>query len=132
MRRYYISPIVGDGSDLNPFRPKVANYGVAWVACIASGLNGGPKHNWALVLVNAIDHTPLIDDPDIRAIPQAALDNTLATLSTQQRQFLRSIIDGLGLDTSQITAQTTLRQVLRYLGRTLDANFSESRFDVAG
>lgn len=130
MRRYYISPIVGDGSESNPFRPKVANYGVPWVGVQSTGPDGRPDRTWSLVLVNTTDHTALIADPDIRAIPMAALDNTLSTLTTQQRQFLRDVVQELGLDTSQVTAQTTLRQVLRQIGRALVGSFDENRFDV--
>lgn len=130
-RRYYISRVVGDGTDGDPYRAKIADYGVAHVAIIASGPDGHPSRPWALCLVNTTNHAPLVADSDLRAIPVSALDNTLGSLTPQQRQFLRDMVEELGLDTSEVTAQTTLRQLLRYIGRTLEGAFDENNFDVS-
>lgn len=131
MRRYYVCPVIGDGTEFNAYRPKVEQYNVNWVGLVAQNLDGTLKRNWSLVLVNTIDHTPLLNDPEIRAIPQSALDNTLDSLSANQRSFLKDLLTELGLDSSQATPKTTLRQVLRYLGKNLEQSFSENNFDVA-
>lgn len=130
MRRYYISPVIGDGSETNPYRAKLSDYNVSHVAVIAGGADGRPARQWALCLVNSTDHTALVADAELRAIPVSALDNTLGSLTPQQRQFLRDVVGELGLDTSEVTAQTTLRQLLRYIGRTLEAGFDENKFDA--
>lgn len=131
MRRYYICPVIGDGSEFNAFRPKVADYNVSWVGVVAQNPDGTLKRPWSVVLVNTVNHDPLIADPEIRAVPQVALDNTLGSLTQAQRNFLRNLYDELGLDRTWVNNQTTLREVLRYAGRELEVSFSENNFDVA-
>lgn len=132
MKRYYVCRVVGDGTENNPYRPKVANYPVNWVGILGSNPDGTPKKAWALVLVNAVDHTALLADNQIKAIPDLSLDATWGTLSTPQRNAAKNAIEAEGIDLSWVNNQTTIRKILRYLGQEQESGFNENKFDVAG
>lgn len=55
--RYYLCPIVGTGSEGNPFRAKVADAAkVKRVSAVIKGdLNGRPIHRWTVCRVGADD-----------------------------------------------------------------------------
>jgi hypothetical protein len=64
-KRYYLGPIIGDGTEENPFRPKVALYSVQWSCPIASLENGHPAQMRAISEVEADDHSALLADPEL-------------------------------------------------------------------
>ena len=63
MKRFYLCPVIGDGSEENPFRPAVAEYDVQWSCAIASGEDGRPLQAMCVVEVGADDHAALQADP---------------------------------------------------------------------
>lgn len=65
MRRYYLAPVIGAGTEDDPYRPKVALYPVAWTAQIASGAEGRPLQSQAIVEVDADDFAALDADPEL-------------------------------------------------------------------
>ena len=48
--RWVISPVIGSGTGLDPYRAKVADYG-SHVAIIPGNSDGTPQSTWALTLV---------------------------------------------------------------------------------
>ena len=132
MRRYYISPIIGTGTEEDPFRPKLADKGKPWVAIIPSKPDGTPLLPWALCLVNALDHTPVTGDATIDALPDITLDSQLSVLATNVRNLVINKLTQRGIDMTGINATSTFRQVLERIGRFGEAAFSTDRFDVSG
>ena len=129
MKRYYISPIVGAGTEADPFRPKVADYGVSWAGVIKSDQSTGrPRLPWCLVVVEADSHAAILADADIQALPALPLDGKVAALGAAVRNRLASDLQSRGIDPAALTSADGYRDVIRGIGRVLEANFDENRF----
>ena len=123
-RRYYLSPIIGNGQTLQTaFRAKIADMGVAQAPIIPT-VGGRPTFAWTLVLVNTIDHSPLLADAALTPLPDISLDTLLTTLSVPIRNVLSAKLASLGVD-GTITASTTLREIIRRIGQHLEPAYSE-------
>lgn len=132
MRRYYLSQIIGTGTEDDPYRPKIADLRVNHVAVIPSDpVTGKPKFAWALVIVNTANHTALLSDGQIEALPDLSLDAKLNSLSAAVRNALISRLTAKGISTTGVNVNTTYRDVVRRVGQFLRATFSENNFDVA-
>jgi hypothetical protein len=104
MAIYYITPIIGTGTKSDPFRTKIAQYGVSQVTVIPTGSDGRPLFTWALVLVATGQVTTAIDaDATIDKLPITSLDQTNAN---------------------------TCRDALIAFGKRLDPNFDPNQFSV--
>lgn len=124
--------MVGNGTEESPYRPKVADYPkINWSAVVSHNPDGTLKFPWAFVIVKAIDHTALLADNQIKALPDISLDLTVGDLPAGVRNALNTALTNFGIDTSPVKLSTTIRQVLRYLGRKHVLDFDENRFDVA-
>ena len=131
MKRHYISPIVGTGSEADPYRPKIADYGVTWSGVIASDpITGRPARAWSLVAVESEDHTNLLLDSEIDALPNIALDTLVSTLPRTVRDRLKSRLDALGVDTTGLSIDDPIRRWLRVIGRHLEPSFVETRLGI--
>ncbi len=132
MKRYYISKIIGDGSDLNPYRTKVAGYGVNHVSVIENDpATGAPLHAFALCLVNAVNHAPLLIDPDIDALPDVGLDIKMSAVHTATKNALLSRLTARGFDTADFGTADGFRDVVKGIGLQLSPTFNENHFDVS-
>jgi hypothetical protein len=129
-KRWYIAPVIGTGAEEDAYRPKVPE-GINWVAVIPSNPDGTPRFNWCLVKVAATDHSALLNDAEIDAMPNIALDDPISTLSAAMRNAIQNRLEARGIDTSGITLQTTFRQIVRRIGRHLDTDFGENALDIA-
>ena len=134
-KRYYLSPIVGDGSMESSYRPALADIlagedGAAGSWEIASNADGTPKHQWALCVIDAQDHVRLRGGQGVDALPDITLDATLNTLNSGQRTALLARLVVLGVDTSGITASSTFIDLLDRTGKHLNGNFNPLRFDA--
>lgn len=131
-KRFYISKIIGTGEETDPYRPKVADYGVPWVGVISSNEDGTPKYSFAFVVVRTQDHTALLADQQIKGMPELSLDAQISSLPSNVRQQMLQFVTDEGIDTSGLNGSSTMRQVLRRIGQHLVASFNENRFDVKG
>jgi len=130
-RRYYLAPIIGAGTMEDPYRAKVTAYHVNHSAVIPTGADGHPTSAWALCVVEAPDHTALIADSELDALPPLTIDENLSRLSVGARAVLLDKLTTLGIDITGIDQDTTFRTVLRRLGQHLDAKFHEDRMSVS-
>lgn len=130
MKRYYISPIIGDGSIDNPYRPKVADYGVPWAGLIPTDQDGKPVAVWALVLVSAANHAKLLADKDIHGLPDFPLDGKVSAIQNATKNVMKARLAARGIDTAFIDGTDGYREVVRGIGRKLQADFDENNFDV--
>lgn len=126
MARYYLSPIIGTGTESNPYRPKIADYGVSWACVIQSNTAGHPAKAWCLVLVEAPDQTALRADADLDDFPEVLLDSALSRLSTPVRNRISTALSKIGL-----TMPTgTFGDLVRVVGRALDLSFDVAHLRV--
>lgn len=131
MKRYYISQIVGDGSDNDPYRAAVGdNAGIRVVSVIPTGPDGRPTTAWALCLVGAKDHAALRADPRNDMLPDFPLDGKVSAINNATKNAMLTRLRARGIDESFVTNTDGYREVIRGLGRQLDSNFSEDKFDV--
>lgn len=130
MRRFYISPIIGNGTETNPYRASAADKGKSYLSIIPTGADGIPLFRWALCVVNTTDHTPLTGDATIEALPDISLDSQLSVLPTNVRNNLVNKLTQRGVDMTGISASSTFSDVLNRIGRTLDSLFRLDRFDA--
>ena len=132
MKRYYLSPIVGVGTEADPYRPKIADYGVGWVGVIPSDpTTGKPLFSFALVLVEALNHAAILADTTIDALPDFPLDGKVSAVNTGTKNRMVADLQARGLDTSLIGNSDGYPDVIRGIGKALDPGFDENHFDVA-
>ena len=132
MKRYYLSPIIGDGTEFDPFRPKVADHGVAWVGSIPSDPNTGhPLFGWTLVLVDAVNHGKILADQTIDALPDFPLYGKVSAINTATKNAMLGKLQARGIDTAFVGNADGYRDVIRGIGQKLEATFSENNFDVS-
>lgn len=129
-KRFYLSKIIGDGTEQNPYRPKVADYSVSWSGVIPSNEDGSPKFGFTFVIVNTQNHAALLADPQIKGMPELSLDAQISTLSKAVRDKMLAYFDDEGIDRTGLTLQSTMRDVLRRIGKHLTESFDENNFDV--
>ena len=130
MKRYYVCPVIGDGTEENAYRPKVADYNVSWTGLLSTDPQGLPKKAWSLVLVDTVDHTAILADGKIFALPDSGLDTTFGSLSPAERNRVRNYLGSIDIDTTWITNNTPLREIVRAVGLQHVDTFNENNFDV--
>lgn len=130
MKRWYISPIVGTGTDDDPYRAKVGSAAQikGHSAVIPTDAQGVPLFNFALVIVNADDHSLLTSDSDNDVLPNRAFNGTL---SKPERALIKAALTRRGLPTKWVDNVATFGELLRTMGRFLDAQFDERHTRVA-
>lgn len=129
-QRIYLSPLVGDGTANNPYRPKIADMGVPWVGVLASNANGSPKFNWAIVLVSADDLTSLDGDATLDAFPNVNANTPIASLAIATRNQLQNGITGRGIGVT-IANHATVKDVIEAVGRVQNPQFSLKSFSIS-
>lgn len=126
--RWVVSPLIGDGtptiivgqeSTTGPYRAKASDYG-AHVAIIPGNDDGTPKFNWCLCRIEEAAVAAADADTDLIVFPDLTLDHVL-TLA--QRNWLITRLDNRGFPSGWVTAGITVIEVLRTIGRWLEANF---------
>lgn len=131
-KRYYMCDIIGDGSEFNPYRPAVADHGVAWVGSIPTDPNtGAPTQTWALVLVATGNHAKLRGRQDIDPLPDFPLDGQAAAIAAAERGAMKAAMRRRNLGANAIVdGRDGYRHVIRALGKAADPNFDENKFDI--
>lgn len=133
-KRWYISPVIGDGTWENPYRPAIrealTENGAGGVWEIASNPDGTPKFPFALCRVGAINHGPLAGVANVDQFPDITLDSTLSVLTANQRNALLNFLSKRGISTTGLTTSATFREVLDRVGKYLNASFNADAFDV--
>jgi hypothetical protein len=131
VKRFILAPVLGDGSDTNPYRADVPA-GISHVAMIPTNpATGVPTFSWALVKVAGTNISAALSRGD--AFPDLTLDANLSSLSNAQRNAIRNFLSNRGITTS-VTATTTLRQVLAAVANHLEGKTGaifDGGFDVA-
>ena len=133
-KRYYLATVIVDVDPVEGgprVRAKTAFYAISQSAVIPSGPDGMPLFNWALVVVNGVNHAPLLADSQIDALPDVPLDVKVNAITTSVRQDMSAALARRGIAAAVITQADGYRDVIRGLGRVLQADFNENGLDVA-
>ncbi len=133
MKRYYISPIIGDGSEWSPFRPKVADYPVSYAAVYPpqNMTTGQYLGNWCLVIAAAADHRALVRDAALVPCPDLTLDARLDSASLAVRDKFLQGLAAKGIATTNIKSNEAYRLALRAIGQQLDPAFLEDGLGIS-
>ena len=84
---------------------------------------------WALVLVNTPNHTALLSDPEIFALPDFSLDGRYNDIPNVIRNAVSARATTLSI-TLPAGGLVTWREVLRAVGKKAQASFDENNFWV--
>lgn len=125
MKAYYVCPIIGTGTDLDPYRSKVSNYNVN-TSIVASSFK-----NWCVTLVNANDHSAILADSQIYLISE---DITTTTFGSLAQQYKKRVTDALSYVGIVYTPKNedTLEYLLNLFINELCPNGSVSQVNVVG
>lgn len=124
--RWFLCPVIGSGTEADPYRAKVADLGVDHSAMIPSRADGTPRFLWCIVAVDTASFTALDTDTDLDGIPDISLSTELRDLSAAARNRLQTALSKRGIDTTGITLSTTVGQVLLRVMRTLDPSLTRT------
>ncbi len=129
-KRYYLCDIIGNGSEENPFRVVVSDYGVSNVAVIPTHpATGLPLYSWALTKVSARSHANLrqICQP----LPDYPMDGKVNGIHNATRAQMKADIEArTAKSATWVDGTDGYREVIRGIGRFLEPVFDENNFDV--
>jgi hypothetical protein len=130
--RYYLSPMVSvpdPNGRTHSWKPKVATYPIQGFSSVASS-DPTAAGAWALCIVSAADHTPMLADNTVHALPDYAFDGKMGALSPAVVNAMRTVLTALGLTAADVTWTNNdgWRLVLRQIGKHHLASFSEDQF----
>jgi hypothetical protein len=112
--RYYLCPIIGTGSEGNPFRAKIADANVTRVsAAISSGSDGKPTKRWTVCRVTAASFTEVeVMEGVTRLGTKATLDSAL---SLGQKDAIGEKLRDVGedLDAKDTTARSLVTRLIK-------------------
>lgn len=93
-----------------------------------------PKSPALLVLVAAVDHAALKNDPELIPLPQVAHDMKVSSIHTATKLKCKADIVALGFTESEVDAAWNnadgFRDVLTHFGRKHNATFDPDAFDL--
>lgn len=132
-KRWYLAPVTGTGTLADPYRAKLP-VGTNHSAVIATDPKTGvPVLPWCLVKVarGSGAFGDLDGDGDLDPLPVIALDAKVSDLAPSVRTRFAAGLEKRGIDTSDVRGATTIRQIVRRVGRMLDADFHEDATDAS-
>lgn len=138
MKRYYISPIIGDGSADNPYRSAIDELlerkrliGRCSVTMPpADPQTGRPLGTWCLVVLASQNHLNALFDSRLDALPDVPLDVATSAVGSAQRTAFEQALARRGISIGSLWGNEGWRSVIDRLGKKLDLNFSPDAFDV--
>ncbi len=131
-KRMYICPVIGDGTEDNPFRPAIADLTppVNWTATIPTGDDGRPLMAWCLAIVGTRNHQRVRAVRNIDPLPDFPLDGRVSAIDLVSRNAMSAALTRRGLNASAIVdGRDGFREVVRAIGRVNNPQFSELNFD---
>jgi hypothetical protein len=114
MDRYYLCPIIGTGSEANPFRAKIADAAVKRVsAVIDTGIDGKPTRRWTVCRVTATDFSEVEAVEGVTRLGERAALST--RLSADEKERLKNNLRGVDedLDAKDTTARALVTRLIK-------------------
>ena len=127
MKIYYLSRLVPVGLGVGPQVTIYQSLGVSMAHTIPSA---AVLNDWALSIVSALDHTPILADARIIALPVFPFDVKVSSMNRATRDQMVAGLASFGIDTSFVASADGFREVIRTLGLSRDPAFHENNFDV--
>ncbi|SFH39282.1 hypothetical protein SAMN05660649_05032 [Desulfotomaculum arcticum] len=118
---YYVSKMIGKGTEEDPYRTPVANYSVNWVMV-------GQTDKGCLVYVP--NPTPEMEvDKDIKALPKDL--NTTFTRQDWNRLVTNLHSQNIDISPSDYDPARTVREVIIIIGQLLEPTFDINHFSAS-
>lgn len=141
-KRYFISPIIGDGTFGNSFRASVQDVaGVESIALIPTHTSGPdigkPVYNFAFCRVGVVNLNSVMQVSNSYTFPDFPLDSQMSSMESEVRTgMVQSVeaydLDGNGLHLVADHADTdSYRQVIAAIAQQIEPAFNINTFDVA-
>ncbi len=131
-RRYYLTPIIGSGTEADPYRVALAHAMRAYSVVIPTDpATGVPVAAWGLAVVDADDHAPFDGDGTLSPVGPYALTTTIASLTTSQRNAIKNALSKFGLPGSLVDNAATIGDLLYAVGSQLP-RFREQYSGIPG
>lgn len=133
MQQYVISPVIGTGTDADPIRLNATDQiagGSSTSIIPSSPTTGLPLFAWGICMVDAVDLTTVVNDTTNHPLPQITLDALWSTVSHAIQTAVQSEMTTLGISTTFINHQTTMRQIVNAIGQFLDTHFDANNFSA--
>jgi len=133
VKRYYLCPIIGAGTDLDPYRLAIQDYPdtpFEMGEIPVDPETGIPTVKWGLVLVGGKYHGKFVKDAHMKPLPDYPLDGKVSGIHTLTKNKMLSDMESLGIDTAFVGNADGYREVIRGLGRQINPGFDENDFDV--
>lgn len=132
MKRYYISDLIGDGTDDNPFRPAVDDYKVPYaMVSKCDPVTGLPLKNYTLVLVGGNKHSQIQADSRCQALPDFPKDAKISSMHRATKDKMIADMQRRGIPVDFITTADGYREIIRKIGKGIDLAFEEDNMDVS-
>ena len=120
--RYYLSPMIGAGTEEDPFRPLVAdlpNYPKKTFATAWEAKYNLERQDYALVAVASTNHKPLLKNPDLGPLPDIPLESDIWS-DPEVFTLLQSSMAQFGSDPEILVEAGNFGEVLFYISRDID------------
>ena len=131
--RYYLSPIIGTGTEQDPFRPAIGDFPNATHKTFAFGYAAiVPSYvpSWTFVLVASTNHNPLIHQPDFGPLPDIPLETSVQDMQASDREMIQETLSRFELDPAILDAAATYLDVIQAIVVAVDPNLPN--FDPSG
>lgn len=130
-KRYYVCDVIGDGSEFDPYRAKIADMDVAWSGITPTDETGTPTSTWALAIVETVNHARLSGTPGIDQLPDISLDIKTAAISTVAKTQLNNMLSRRSIGGVAVNSADSYKDVINQIGRSIQPSFSADNFDIA-
>lgn len=138
MKRYYISPIIGDGTSQNPYRASVADVSQTNTnTIIPSKPDGTPKYGFAFCIIGTLNPTGTAQVTNSLTFPDYPLDGRMDGMEAVTRAAFKQSAEaydldgnGLNLDMTFYGDSSSYRDVIDGIGKQFEPVFNVNNFDV--
>lgn len=122
--RYYVSPMVGSGTEADPLRPLVLDlpsyphrtFATDWLI-----IYDGTRHPYALVTVASPNHKPLLKNEELGVLPDIPLDTSIYDFTPEEADMISNTLLMFDMDFEAILDEAeTYGEILLQMARYID------------
>lgn len=125
--RYYVSPMVGSGTEADPLRPLVIdlpNYPKRTYATAWEMVYNSDREPYALVVVASPNHKRLLKNEALGILPDIPLETSTFDLTGEEASMIMRVISGFGMDPEVMDESTTYYEVLYRIAGQIEGPFN--------
>jgi hypothetical protein len=128
-KRLYVAEVIGSGTRADPYRGAAAGYvagpGAKHRVILPNFPAGSPLYGHCLALLDVPSHAAALADPKLHPLPLKALADGI---SAAERNTIQNKLTALGFPADFMAGVTTMRQLVRRLGKFYHPEFDEDSF----